>query len=199
MGLTNAFPGWPRVSSPLGTELTFNYNLDCLGNEKTVCRCGASNCSGFLGDRPKVKSRMPAFLTSADTPVPSSGLAGSFGGQEGSLQGVGGRAPGSYGSRGRKSAARAPSGPLSVRRLCRLLAVSSRPWRSLAGGRITPVSALICIGPSPCLCVPSSPREDASHSGLRARPAPAAPHPNALHPHQHRFQGASRSEIPGRS
>lgn len=37
-----------------GTELTFNYNLDCLGNEKTVCRCGASNCSGFLGDRPKV-------------------------------------------------------------------------------------------------------------------------------------------------
>ncbi|KAB0398230.1 hypothetical protein E2I00_008819 [Balaenoptera physalus] len=38
---------------PAGTELTFNYNLDCLGNEKTVCRCGASNCSGFLGDRPK--------------------------------------------------------------------------------------------------------------------------------------------------
>lgn len=37
-----------------GTELTFNYNLDCLGNEKTVCRCGAPNCSGFLGDRPKV-------------------------------------------------------------------------------------------------------------------------------------------------
>nr|XP_029512059.1 histone-lysine N-methyltransferase NSD2-like [Oncorhynchus nerka] len=39
---------------PAGTELTFNYNLDCLGNEKTACRCGASNCSGFLGDRPKV-------------------------------------------------------------------------------------------------------------------------------------------------
>ncbi|XP_059373801.1 histone-lysine N-methyltransferase NSD2-like isoform X5 [Carassius carassius] len=38
---------------PSGTELTFNYNLDCLGNEKTVCRCGAPNCSGFLGDRPK--------------------------------------------------------------------------------------------------------------------------------------------------
>uniref|UniRef100_A0A8C8BRP9 Nuclear receptor binding SET domain protein 2 n=1 Tax=Oncorhynchus tshawytscha TaxID=74940 RepID=A0A8C8BRP9_ONCTS len=38
---------------PAGTELTFNYNLDCLGNEKTACRCGASNCSGFLGDRPK--------------------------------------------------------------------------------------------------------------------------------------------------
>ncbi|XP_076830304.1 histone-lysine N-methyltransferase NSD2 [Brachyhypopomus gauderio] len=39
---------------PAATELTFNYNLDCLGNEKTVCRCGAPNCSGFLGDRPKM-------------------------------------------------------------------------------------------------------------------------------------------------
>ncbi|KAK7904576.1 hypothetical protein WMY93_017183 [Mugilogobius chulae] len=38
---------------PTGTELTFNYNLDCLGNDKMVCRCGAPNCSGFLGDRPK--------------------------------------------------------------------------------------------------------------------------------------------------
>uniref|UniRef100_A0A803T651 Histone-lysine N-methyltransferase NSD2 n=1 Tax=Anolis carolinensis TaxID=28377 RepID=A0A803T651_ANOCA len=41
---------------PEGTELTFNYNLDCLGNEKTVCKCGAPNCSGFLGDRPKNSS-----------------------------------------------------------------------------------------------------------------------------------------------
>lgn len=43
---------------PAGTELTFNYNLDCLGNEKTVCRCGASNCSGFLGDRPKTSAAL---------------------------------------------------------------------------------------------------------------------------------------------
>ncbi|XP_041443507.1 histone-lysine N-methyltransferase NSD2 isoform X3 [Xenopus laevis] len=41
---------------PAGEELTFNYNLDCLGNEKTICRCGAPNCSGFLGDRPKNNS-----------------------------------------------------------------------------------------------------------------------------------------------
>ncbi|XP_043918229.1 histone-lysine N-methyltransferase NSD2 [Protopterus annectens] len=41
---------------PAGSELTFNYNLDCLGNEKTACRCGAPNCSGFLGDRPKNQS-----------------------------------------------------------------------------------------------------------------------------------------------
>lgn len=42
------------VLSCSGTELTFNYNLECLGNGKTVCKCGAPNCSGFLGVRPKV-------------------------------------------------------------------------------------------------------------------------------------------------
>uniref|UniRef100_A0A4W3GW55 Histone-lysine N-methyltransferase NSD2 n=1 Tax=Callorhinchus milii TaxID=7868 RepID=A0A4W3GW55_CALMI len=41
---------------PAGIELTFNYNLDCLGNEKTICKCGAPNCSGFLGVRPKTAS-----------------------------------------------------------------------------------------------------------------------------------------------
>lgn len=50
-----------------GTELTFNYNLECLGNGKTVCKCGAPNCSGFLGVRPKVQKN-PGFLT-----VPSDG------------------------------------------------------------------------------------------------------------------------------
>ncbi|XP_048186238.1 histone-lysine N-methyltransferase NSD3 isoform X3 [Perognathus longimembris pacificus] len=38
---------------PAGMELTFNYNLDCLGNGRTACHCGADNCSGFLGVRPK--------------------------------------------------------------------------------------------------------------------------------------------------
>ena len=37
----------------LATELTFNYNLDCLSNEKAVCKCGAKKCSGFLGERLK--------------------------------------------------------------------------------------------------------------------------------------------------
>ncbi|KAK3610447.1 hypothetical protein CHS0354_016625 [Potamilus streckersoni] len=36
-----------------GSELTFNYNFDCLGNEKTPCKCRAANCSGYLGDQPK--------------------------------------------------------------------------------------------------------------------------------------------------
>ncbi|XP_064604086.1 histone-lysine N-methyltransferase NSD2-like isoform X2 [Liolophura sinensis] len=41
---------------PAESELTFNYNLDCLGNEKTVCACGAPICSGFLGVRPKTSA-----------------------------------------------------------------------------------------------------------------------------------------------
>ncbi|XP_038070520.1 histone-lysine N-methyltransferase NSD2-like [Patiria miniata] len=41
---------------PSKTELTFNYNLDCLGNEKKRCECGAPNCSGFIGVRPKTAS-----------------------------------------------------------------------------------------------------------------------------------------------
>uniref|UniRef100_A0A673WLG1 Histone-lysine N-methyltransferase, H3 lysine-36 specific n=1 Tax=Salmo trutta TaxID=8032 RepID=A0A673WLG1_SALTR len=41
------------IDIPAGTELTFNYNLECLANGKTVCKCGAPNCSGFLGVRPK--------------------------------------------------------------------------------------------------------------------------------------------------
>lgn len=45
---------WFCSASVPGTELTFNYNLECLGNGKTVCKCGAPNCSGFLGVRPKV-------------------------------------------------------------------------------------------------------------------------------------------------
>ena len=49
-----------RVCS--GTELTFNYNLECLGNGKTVCKCGAPNCSGFLGVRPKVSGGTHIWL-----------------------------------------------------------------------------------------------------------------------------------------
>uniref|UniRef100_A0A3Q3WSA6 Histone-lysine N-methyltransferase NSD3 n=1 Tax=Mola mola TaxID=94237 RepID=A0A3Q3WSA6_MOLML len=34
------------------TELTFNYNLHCVGNRRTTCNCGSDNCSGFLGVQP---------------------------------------------------------------------------------------------------------------------------------------------------
>lgn len=31
------------------TELTFNYNLDCMGDQKKICHCGAKKCAGFIG------------------------------------------------------------------------------------------------------------------------------------------------------
>ncbi|XP_035672349.1 histone-lysine N-methyltransferase NSD2-like [Branchiostoma floridae] len=45
---------------PTGSELTFNYNLDCLGNEKTPCNCGAPICSGYIGVRPKTAAAAAA-------------------------------------------------------------------------------------------------------------------------------------------
>ncbi|CAG9854075.1 unnamed protein product [Phyllotreta striolata] len=35
------------------TELTFNYNLECTGTERKECKCGAPNCSGFIGLKAK--------------------------------------------------------------------------------------------------------------------------------------------------
>ncbi|XP_053667793.1 nuclear receptor binding SET domain protein [Anopheles marshallii] len=34
-----------------GEELTFNYNLESLGNSKRVCLCGAERCSGYIGEK----------------------------------------------------------------------------------------------------------------------------------------------------
>ncbi|CAH8562745.1 unnamed protein product [Schistosoma intercalatum] len=39
-----------------GEELTFNYNFVALGQERLNCRCGASNCVGFLGARSESSS-----------------------------------------------------------------------------------------------------------------------------------------------
>ena len=36
-----------------GEELTFDYRLDSLGNDKKKCLCGSRNCSGYLGEKPK--------------------------------------------------------------------------------------------------------------------------------------------------
>ncbi|KAI4461952.1 set domain protein [Holotrichia oblita] len=41
------------VDIPANTELTFNYNLECVGKEKKICKCGAPNCSGFIGVKAK--------------------------------------------------------------------------------------------------------------------------------------------------
>lgn len=45
-----------------GTELTFNYNLHCVGNRRMSCHCGSNNCSGFLGVQPAVRTFTSAFL-----------------------------------------------------------------------------------------------------------------------------------------
>lgn len=46
-----------------GEELTFNYNLSARGQEKTVCGCGASNCSNFIGLQPKKQLKVNASAT----------------------------------------------------------------------------------------------------------------------------------------
>lgn len=56
-----------------GTELTFDYQLDCLGNVKKVCNCGAKNCSGFIGV--KVWSVMPCLLLTRPQPKSAKQLA----------------------------------------------------------------------------------------------------------------------------
>lgn len=43
---------------PAGTELTFNYNLESSGEGKKICRCGAHNCSGFIGLKAKQVSEI---------------------------------------------------------------------------------------------------------------------------------------------
>lgn len=62
-----------KCDLPKGSELTFNYNLECRGDEKTKCLCNSKNCSGFIGVRPnkiieekhkearKRKSKQPDF------------------------------------------------------------------------------------------------------------------------------------------
>ncbi len=38
---------------PAGTELTFNYQFEAHGEVKKMCLCGAKNCSGWIGKKPK--------------------------------------------------------------------------------------------------------------------------------------------------
>ncbi|XP_050314892.1 uncharacterized protein LOC126749239 isoform X3 [Anthonomus grandis grandis] len=44
------------------SELTFNYNLAVVGQEKKPCKCGASNCSGFIGVKPEKAEALPLEL-----------------------------------------------------------------------------------------------------------------------------------------
>lgn len=38
-----------------GTELTFNYQFESMGEFKKMCLCGAKNCSGYIGEKAKSK------------------------------------------------------------------------------------------------------------------------------------------------
>ena len=38
--------------------IVFNKLSNFLGNEKKQCKCGAENCSGFLGVKPKTQHAM---------------------------------------------------------------------------------------------------------------------------------------------
>ena len=37
---------------PSGSELTFNYQFETMGEVKQICLCGSKNCSGFIGEKP---------------------------------------------------------------------------------------------------------------------------------------------------
>mmetsp|Transcript_15349 Transcript_15349/g.30062 ORF Transcript_15349/g.30062 Transcript_15349/m.30062 type:complete len:133 (-) Transcript_15349:374-772(-) len=42
---------------PRDTELTWDYNFATVGTKTQQCLCGASNCSGTFGSRPKPKDQ----------------------------------------------------------------------------------------------------------------------------------------------
>lgn len=52
---------------PAGTELTFDYHLDCVGDKKVECLCGTSSCLGYLGAKREKKDKSQSS-TAAATP-----------------------------------------------------------------------------------------------------------------------------------
>ena len=40
-----------------GTELSFNYQFESVGDKKKHCLCGAKNCSGFIGEKVSKKAK----------------------------------------------------------------------------------------------------------------------------------------------
>jgi hypothetical protein len=43
---------------PKGSEVTYNYEFESFGTMQHKCMCGAPNCSGFLGKRPKSEKEL---------------------------------------------------------------------------------------------------------------------------------------------
>ncbi|XP_077293329.1 nuclear receptor binding SET domain protein [Arctopsyche grandis] len=42
-----------------GSEVTFNYNLACAGDDKKKCLCGTKRCAGYIGAKPKQEEVVP--------------------------------------------------------------------------------------------------------------------------------------------
>ena len=53
---------------PAGTELTFDYHLDCVGDVKSKCYCGTSTCVGFLGEKRSKETEKPTVTTGVKKP-----------------------------------------------------------------------------------------------------------------------------------
>ena len=50
---------------PIGDELTFNYQLESVGDVKKPCLCGAANCSGqILSDSVQNKNLASSLILS---------------------------------------------------------------------------------------------------------------------------------------
>ncbi|VDQ00649.1 unnamed protein product [Trichobilharzia regenti] len=58
-----------------GEELTFNYNFVALGQERLNCRCGASNCVGFLGARSESSNNNNGHTAQVGTITNSNGTS----------------------------------------------------------------------------------------------------------------------------
>jgi hypothetical protein len=51
------------VAIQAGSELTFNYQFEALGEVKKPCLCGAKNCSGLIGKKPRGEDDDEAGMT----------------------------------------------------------------------------------------------------------------------------------------
>ena len=50
-----------------GTELTFDYQFERIGQKKQKCHCGEPNCRGYLGDKKKKLSNTNLSLSSSSS------------------------------------------------------------------------------------------------------------------------------------
>ena len=56
---------------PAGTELSFNYQFESMGEIKKACLCGAANCSGFIGKKVQKLKKEKADKTSVTPSNPN--------------------------------------------------------------------------------------------------------------------------------